>query len=135
MMEKHEELRHKELEKLKEVINKNITDPKLKDTFNEVYDSISLVSDGVDDAHMRLDHRKGEIKALGEKIDKLQKITLLSTTEVQNSMKKTNRNSKISMIATLVSVFFSLFLIFGGAEALKQLGFLTTAIKTLEIII
>ena len=111
-----------------------MSDKELKVAMNEIYDSIALVSAGVDDAHNRLDIRKDENSKLSQKITELGTLVFESMKRVDETNRKTARNSKISMISNLIAVFFSLFLIFGGAEALRQLGLITTAIKAIDII-
>lgn len=133
-MEKHEENRDRQLKRLKETIDSHVTDTELKTTFDEVYDSIALISAGVDDAHKRLDIRKDEVSRLYQKISDLGTLVFESMRKVDETNRKTARNSKISMISNLVAVFFSLFLVFGGAEALRQLGLITTAIKAIDIV-
>lgn len=134
-MEEHEEARDRQLRRLKESIDSNIHDQSVKDTFNEVYDTLSVLSSGVDDAHRRLDIRKGEISELTKKMNELMSLVYAFSKDARETNNKTKRNSKVSMIANLVAVFFSLFLIFGGAEALKQLGVITTAIKAIDIVV
>ncbi len=134
-MEKHEENRDRQLKRLKETIDIHVTDKDLKVTMNEVYDTLSLVSAGVDDAHNRLDIRKDENSKLTQKITELGALVFESIKRVDETNRKTARNSKISMISNLIAVFFSLFLIFGGAEALRQLGLITTAIKAIDIVV
>ena len=133
-MEKHEENRDRQLKRLKETIDIHVSDKELKVAMNEIYDSIALVSAGVDDAHNRLDIRKDENSKLSQKITELGTLVFESMKRVDETNRKTARNSKISMISNLIAVFFSLFLIFGGAEALRQLGLITTAIKAIDII-
>lgn len=134
-MEKHEENRDRQLKRLKETIDAHVHDNELKIAMDEMYDTISLVSTGVDDAHNRLDIRKDENSKLSQKITELGALVFESMKRVDETNRKTARNSKISMISNLVAVFFSLFLIFGGAEALRQLGVITTAIKAIDLVV
>ena len=134
-MEIHENQREKQLKRLKEVINENVTEPNIKTAFNEVYDTISLVSHGVDDAHKRLDTRKTEITELAKEARQLTKVVAYTNKTTLETNEKTKRNSKISMIATLISCFLTLFMIFGGVEALQRLGFIVTVVKTLDVVV
>lgn len=134
-MEIHENQREKQLKRLKEVIDENVTEPNIKTAFNEVYDTISLVSHGVDDAHKRLDIRKTEITELVKEVRQLTKVVAYTNKTTLETNEKTKRNSKISMIATLISCFLTLFMIFGGVEALQRLGFIVTVVKTLDVVV
>ena len=134
LMEEHEQTRTRQLRRLKDTIDTNIQDPKIRDTFNEVYDTLNIVSTGVDEAHQRLDIRKNEITDLTKKMDAMISLVYSFSKDAKETNSKTKRNSKISMISNLIAVFFSLFLVFGGAEALKQLGLITTAIKAIDIV-
>lgn len=134
-MEIHENQREKQLKRLKEVIDENVTEPNIKIAFNEVYDTISLVSHGVDDAHKRLDIRKTEITELAKEVRQLTKVVAYTNKTTLETNEKTKRNSKISMIATLISCFLTLFMIFGGVEALQRLGFIVTVVKTLDVVV
>lgn len=134
-MEIHENQREKQLKRLKEVIDENVTEPNIKTAFNEVYDTISLVSHGVDDAHKRLDIRKTEITELVKEVRQLTKVVAYTNKTTLETNEKTKRNSKISMIATFISCFLTLFMIFGGVEALQRLGFIVTVVKTLDVVV
>lgn len=134
-MEIHENQREKQLKRLKEVIDENVKEPNIKTAFNEVYDTISLVSHGVDDAHKRLDTRKTEITELAKEVRQLTKVVAYTNKTTLETNEKTKRNSKISMIATLISCFLTLFMIFGGVEALQRLGFIVTVVKTLDVVV
>ena len=134
-MEIHENQREKQLKRLKEVINENVKEPNIKTAFNEVYDTISLVSHGVDDAHKRLDTRKTEITELAKEVRQLTKVVAYTNKTTLETNEKTKRNSKISMVATLISCFLTLFMIFGGVEALQRLGFIVTVVKTLDVVV
>lgn len=134
-MEIHENQREKQLKRLKEVIDENVKEPNIKNAFNEVYDTISLVSHGVDDAHKRLDTRKTEITELAKEVRQLTKVVAYTNKTTLETNEKTKRNSKISMIATLISCFLTLFMIFGGVEALQRLGFIVTVVKTLDVVV
>lgn len=134
-MEIHENQREKQLKRLKEVIDENVKEPNIKNAFNEVYDTISLVSHGVDDAHKRLDTRKTEITELAKEVRQLTKVVAYTNKTTLETNEKTKRNSKISMVATLISCFLTLFMIFGGVEALQRLGFIVTVVKTLDVVV
>ena len=134
-MEIHENQREKQLKRLKEVIDENVKEPNIKNAFNEVYDTISLVSHGVDDAHKRLDTRKTEITELAKEVRQLTKVVAYTNKTTLETNEKTKKNSKISMIATLISCFLTLFMIFGGVEALQRLGFIVTVVKTLDVVV
>lgn len=134
-MEIHENQREKQLKRLKEVIDENVKEPNIKTAFNEVYDTISLVSHGVDDAHKRLDTRKTEITELAKEVRQLTKVVAYTNKTTLETNEKTKRNSKISMVATLISSFLTLFMIFGGVEALQRLGFIVTVVKTLDVVV
>lgn len=134
-MEIHENQREKQLKRLKEVIDENVKEPNIKTAFNEVYDTISLVSHGVDDAHKRLDTRKTEITELAKEVRQLTKVVAYTNKTTLETNEKTKRNSKISMVATLISCFLTLFMIFGGVEALQRLGFIVTVVKTLDVVV
>lgn len=134
-MEIHENQREKQLKRLKEVIDENVKEPNIKNAFNEVYDTISLVSHGVDDAHKRLDTRKTEITELAKEVRQLTKVVAYTNKTTLETNEKTKRNSKIGMVATLISCFLTLFMIFGGVEALQRLGFIVTVVKTLDVVV
>lgn len=134
-MEIHENQRDKQLGRLKEVIDENIKEQNVKNTFYEVYDTLSLISTGVDDAHKRLDARKNEITELAQEVRQLTKVVAYTNKTTLETNKKTKRNSKIGLIATLISCFLTLFMIFGGVEALQRLGFIVTVVKTLDIVV
>ena len=134
-MDIHENQRDKQLVRLKEVIDENISDNNLKTTFNEVYDTLSLLSHGVDDPHKRLDTRKTEITELAQEVRQLTKVVAYTNKTTLETNQKTKRNSKIGLIATLVSCFLTLFMIFGGVEALQRLGFIVTVVKTLDVVV
>ena len=134
-MEIHENQREKQLKRLKEVIDENVKEPNIKTAFNEVYDTISLVSHGVDDAHKRLDTRKTEITELAKEVRQLTKVVAYTNKTTLETNEKTKRNSKIGMVATLISCFLTLFMIFGGVEALQRLVFIVTVVKTLDVVV
>lgn len=126
--------RDNQLERLKSTIEVKIADEAIKDTFLEVYDTVSLITEGVDQAHEKIDIRKDEYKKLDEKMSRIVVAVESALKTSEENHRKSLHNSRISMIANLFAVGFSLFLVFGGAEAIKQLGVLTTAIKALEIL-
>ena len=134
-MEVHEHSRDRQLERMKTVIDEKVKDEDLKDAFYEVYDTVALVSSGVDDAHKRLDIRKDEIKELTKEVSKLTKVVTSTYNSTIDTNHKTKRNSKVAMIATLISCFLPLFMIFGGVEALQKLGFIVTVVKTLDVVV
>ena len=93
------------------------------------------MSHGVDDAHKRLDTRKTEITELAQEVRQLTKVVAYTNKTTLETNQKTKRNSKIGLIATLISCFLTLFMIFGGVEALQRLGFIVTVVKTLDIVV
>lgn len=106
------------------------------------------IATDVDNAHLRIDHRKEDIEkiniSLASLTQKVEENTTYTKRQTEFTKKQTavvnemsvqmSKSNKRSLFILLVVSAFSLFLLFGGAEMLKRMGTLTTALKAAEIV-
>ena len=79
--------------------------------------------------------RKSELKGLTDAIYRLSVLVQQMAQDAKDINRETKHNSKKSLIINMAAITLSFVLVFGGAEALKKLSIITTAIKALGFIV
>jgi hypothetical protein len=139
--EQHETERKVKLASLRRTVEE-LPEGQYKHAMGEMLETLELVSTGVDEAHARIDIRKSDTEKLMAKLDKLAEIVALTSADsiernkrAEKNSEITRHNSKVTKLITLASIGTSFFLLFGGAGMLKQMGVVSSAVKTLELIL
>ena len=120
--------------------------------FEKLMDSLSLISTGVDAAHRRIRIRKQEFEKLDKSLHKLAKshdslieaIRLFALSQNKDSddlkkefseLRKSNKRfMRIVFVSAIVLVAFMAYLAVGGQNVISSVDGITTALKTINMI-